>query len=363
MTPELTASHNEAKVALMRKADSAFFTTLCFSMKHEFDSSIPTACTNGLKIKFNPDFWMALNKEERVFLMLHEAMHVALMHMVRLGDRKPKRYNRAGDYVINGMLINRGFTMPRSGLHDRQYDGMSTDQVYDLLDDNDDDFDEDLQPCEGDMEVLREEIEDILVRSQIQSNIDKDRQGTIPGELEILINKLLKPTLPWDRILSRYLNAYVKNDYSFKKPNKRFFPKFILPSLHSKGLANIAIAVDASGSVSDNEFSRFTSEIGKILKTLKPEKITVLQFDWKINNIDEVTNLNGLSKIEFVGRGGTDIREVLEWNEKNKPTTLIVFTDGYFTNHETRNKNIIWVIHNNKSWEKPYGQKINYEIK
>ena len=51
---------DKAKVALMSKPDSVFFTTVCFSLKHVWDDSIPTAQTNGLEIRYNPEFFMQL---------------------------------------------------------------------------------------------------------------------------------------------------------------------------------------------------------------------------------------------------------------------------------------------------------------
>ena len=62
---------NKAKIRLMSTPDSAFFTTVCFSLKHIWDESIPTAATNGKEIRFNPDFFMSLNTDEQVFLLLH----------------------------------------------------------------------------------------------------------------------------------------------------------------------------------------------------------------------------------------------------------------------------------------------------
>ena len=75
---------NKAKIELMRRPDSVFFITVCFSLKHIWDSSIKTAATNGIDIKFNPGFFMSLTAEERLFLLLHETCHVAYQHMCRL---------------------------------------------------------------------------------------------------------------------------------------------------------------------------------------------------------------------------------------------------------------------------------------
>ena len=357
---------DKAKIALMSTPDTAFFITICFSLKHVWDEAIPTACTNGLEIRFNPKFFMDLSVEERVFLMLHETLHVAYLHMDRLQTRDPYRWNVAADYVINLQLVERGFKMPKVGLLDYQYAGMSTEQVYEKLTQEDipDDFKGDLEESPIESQELQEQVKDILVRAAIQSKAANDAPGTIPGELEVYLDRLLNPKLPWNRILQKYLHSLSKSDYTFRKPNRRFFPKHHLPSLYNDKLIDLEIAVDISGSVSDHEFQVFVSEVASIFKMMKPEKITLVQFDVEIKSIHELKNLKELLEIHFKGRGGTDIGPVIERVNANKPRLLMVFTDGGFRfNNYTSTINTIWVIHNNPTFKAPFGKVIHYSIK
>lgn len=367
---DLQLAFDKAKVRLMGKEDAVFFTTICFSLKHRWDNTVPTACTNGLEVRYNPDFFMSLSIEEQVFLLLHESMHVAYLHMERLQDRKPRKWNVAADHVINLQLIERGFQMPKGGLADGKYKGMGTEEVYKLLDDGDipqsrDFIDLESPPLEIPEEVLRREVEDILVRASIQSKMANDKPGTIPEDIQIFLNGLLNPKLPWHQILRKFFNAMTKNDYSWKRPNRRFFPEQCLPGLWSEKLMNIAIAVDASGSVSDEDFHQFVSEIHTIMKSQKPDKITLVQFDVNLRAVDEVRSTAELMKVKFTGRGGTLIDPVLKWAKENKPQALIIFTDGEFRINE-RNINpgmpIVWLIHNNKSFDPPFGKTIHYEL-
>lgn len=355
---------NKAKIALMNRADSAFFTTICFSLVHKWDPNIPTAATNGKQIRFNPQFFMTLSTEERVFLLLHESMHCAYLHMSRLQGRDMRKWNVAADYVINLQLVDRGFTMPSVGLLDRQYAGMSTEQVYDALPDCQNvQVQLDLEPAEGDEEDLQQDIQDILVRAQIQSKLSGDKPGTIPGDIEIFLRKLLDPKLPWNQILAKYLNSFAKNDYTFKKPNRRFFPKHHLPSMHSEALGEIAIAIDTSGSVTDEEFHRFVSETHSILRMMNPEQISLIQFDTDIKSVDTVRSVMELMRVKFTGRGGTYIEPVMDWAIANKPQVMLVFSDGYFNMPQSYPKNpILWMIHNNESFEAPIGKVVHYDM-
>ena len=361
---DLQRALDKAKIALMSKPDSAFFTTVCFSLKHVWDNTIPTAATNGTTIKFNPDFFMDLNVEERVFLLLHESMHVAYLHMERVMERNRAKWNVAADHVINLLLIDRGFKMPKKGSANPDYKDLSTEEVYKLLpEQKESECDLDIEPGEGDPTELRQSVEDILVRAEIQSRMQNDKAGSIPGDIQIFLNGLLKPKLPWNRILQKFLYSTAKSDYSFRKPNRRHFPEYYLPSLHSESLVDLAIAVDISGSVSDEQFKRFISEIHSIFKMMKPEKISLIQFDTRIQSIDQIHNLHELSKVKFIGRGGTEIVPVIDWVNKNKPQVFLTFTDGEFRfkNAETKVQSI-WLIHENPKFEAPFGRVIHYNI-
>jgi predicted metal-dependent peptidase len=363
---------NKAKIALMSRPDSAFFTTLAFSLIHEFSNKVSTAATNGKRIQYNPEFFMSLSHDERVFLILHEAMHCAYLHMERKGDRDHRKFNIAADHVINLQLIDRGFSMPKDGLADPQYKELSTEEVYNLLPTTPPGqgmggFGEDLQAPDDTSaeaaEALANDIQDILVRASIQSKMSNDKPGTIPGDIQIFLDRLLNPKLPWNRILQKYLQAFAKNDYSFRTPNRRFFPQFHLPRLYGENLMNIAVAVDTSGSVSDHEFNRFVTETHSILRMMKPEKITVLQFDTEIKSVSEVRNVRELMNISFTGRGGTLINPVLEWANKNKPQLLLVFSDGEFRFYDLETKvNTLWLIHDNEQFNAPFGKTIHYEV-
>ena len=354
---------NKAKIQLMGMSDSVFFTTLLFSLKHSWSEEIQTAATNGLYLKINPAFFMKQSPDQRVGLLVHECLHPALLHPLRCGTRDHKRYNIAGDHVINLMLLARGFKLPANGYADPQYEGMSTEQVYDLLPESSGEYDCDIDVDTDPSEEMITEIQDIIIRASIQSQMQHDKPGTIPGEIQIFLDSLLKPKLPWNRILQKYIQNLTKNDYSFRKPNRRFFPKYHLPSLFSEGLIDLAIAVDASGSVSDEEFKVFVSETNAILRMMKPEKITLVTFDTVIRVVDEVKNIHELSKVKFTGRGGTEIGPVLNWANTNKPKLLLVFTDGdfYFRGMESK-VDTIWLVHNNESFKASKGKVIHYTV-
>lgn len=379
----LQKAFDRAKVKLIDSPDSVFFTTVCFSLKHRWDDSIPTAMTNGLELRINPQFFLALNEDERVFLLLHEVGHVIFLHCTpRIGNRCPDKWNQAGDYVINGMLKDRGFSLPKGGLYDDKYKGLSTEQVYDLLPANPSQplpmQDVVIGPMPGNQgndsssggqppltpQEIENQITDILVRAVTQSKLAGDKPGSIPGAVEIFLDRLLNPKLPWYTLLRRFLNARIKDDYSWQKPNRRFFPDMYLPSQHSEGLGHIVFAVDTSGSVSDEDFLRFISEIAQVLRQFKPTRMTLIQFDTRIKAIDEIRSVDELMRVKFTGRGGTQIGEVLDWVEGEQPQAVLVFTDGEFRQQQRKlRSSLVWLIHDNPRFTGVIGKTIHYAMK
>jgi predicted metal-dependent peptidase len=358
---------SKAKIQLMLYPDSVFYTTLAYSLKQSFDDSIPTAATNGTVIKYNTKFFMDLNPDERIFLMLHEAMHCAYLHIIRGLNCDKHLFNIACDHVINLQLIERGFKMPKGGYADAAYTDMSAEEIYKILiqlpKPPPQDMDGDLQECDAPAELVEREMQDIVMRAALKSQMANEKPGAIPGEIQIFLNKLLAPKLPWHRILQKYLLTFAKNNYTFRKPNKRHFPKYHLPSLYSEQLIDIAIAVDISGSVTDADFLRFITETQSIMKMMKPEKITLIQFDTEIQSVTQIRNVRELMAVNFIGRGGTSITPVLEWADINKPQLLLVFTDGYFRFYDQVTKvKTLWLINDNKTFTAPFGKVIHYSM-
>lgn len=100
----------------------------------------PTACVDGKRIYFNPEFVEGLTEKQRMGLLAHEVMHPALQHLWRRGNRDPGLWRAAADYVANAILLNArdehnqpAFELPPNGLHDDRFRGMAVEQVYALL--------------------------------------------------------------------------------------------------------------------------------------------------------------------------------------------------------------------------------------
>lgn len=391
---------SKAKVKLMIKKDCAFFATLILQTPVYWITAdeVPTAATDGMNLFFNPEFFLGLDPEERIFLVLHEVMHNVYNHGIRLGFRDHSTWNEAGDYVINDDLIQRGFKMPKDGLHDVQYRGMSADEVYEDLIKNKDKGGSnaptpwpDIQappdsgagqpdpngqggsgnqpPSTGGVQApssqaVEDHNKNLLTQATQASQMSGDKAGTVPGSLERVLDNMLKPKLPWNKILAKFLFSLNKNDYSWRRPNRRFISQgIIMPSLHSEGVGRIDFAVDTSGSVSESDFNRFISEIGYVFKTFNPQEIGVMQFDSILQSNDKCCSVQDFLKIKFSGGGGTRIEPVLEVFKENTAKALIILTDGYLYHGAELDpkKPVIWCIYDNPSFVPNFGTAIHFD--
>ena len=327
------------KIQLLLKG-STFITTVAFNLKFSWTNKIPTAATDGATLLFNPDFFDALSSEERLFVYCHEIWHCCFLHMIRRGDRDPTKWNQAADHVINLMLLSQGYTMPDDGLADPIYRGKSTDEIYDLLPDppKEDNFILDLlEPGEGDGEDGKSKgdltaeakvaLEDLIIRATQSSKLMGDAPGIVPGEIEVNLQELLSPVLPWENLLARFMDEHFKTDYSWKRPNRRLLHTAYLPSLWGESITSLTVAVDTSCSVRDEQFAAFISEMNYMRECFPIEEMKVISFDTEIKNIDTLKEGDDIRNITFHGRGGTDMVDVFKHIKKNPTKVVIIFSD------------------------------------
>jgi len=328
---------------------SVFLATIAFNLKYKWEETIPTAGVDGITVFINPDFFLnQCNEAQRIFVIAHEAWHVALNHIVRRNERDPELYNEAGDYVINQLLHEAGYEMFDWVLRDQKYAGMSTHQVYELLKKEEDKKDKkpaggngpassstgnkmagDVMPCPVPDKEMDNITKTILTKAVAQSKMQSEKPGSIPGEITRELDKLLNPIMPWESILDMFLTDLAKNDYTWRRPNRRFMPEFYLPTQQSNTLGHITIAIDTSGSITKEQLREILSEISYIHEKFRPQRLTILDCDRHIHNVHEVTPDIDIRDLRFTGGGGTAFQPVIDYCEKNETQALLYFTDLY----------------------------------
>jgi len=352
--------------------NAVFLNHIMLSMVHELTDEVPTAATNGKCVKYNPAFLLSLNEKERVGLIAHECMHIALDHPTRKSDRDPMLFNIAGDFVINDFLLSSHFELPKGRLYDSKYHNMSTEQVYNLLAEDQENLEELIEEfsskgqndveysCETVSDDLSNDITNTVIQAVQQAQLS-DAEGTVPAEVMRKITELLYPKISWKQLLKNYMDSYAKDDYSFRRPNKRFMPNHYMPSLYSESINRITVAIDTSGSVSQSMLTEMLTEIQYLYDIYQPTNLDVITCDYEIHDI--FTLKDEITAEDLRGGGGTSFFPVLDHCKHNDTNILIYFTDLYaeeITPEMGYDFPILWICWSNHKPAK-VGETIYYE--
>ncbi len=92
--------------------------------------------TDAKSFYYNEQYIKSLSNEQTQFILAHEALHCALSHFARREHRIKHRWDLACDFAINPMLIKDGLKPPPESLYLREYEGMTAEEIYPLLDEN-----------------------------------------------------------------------------------------------------------------------------------------------------------------------------------------------------------------------------------
>jgi predicted metal-dependent peptidase len=325
LTPQEEAKLNirlaKAKTALV--LEHPFVGTIALNLPFIITREVPTAATNGKYVKFNPDFISTLTDEELKFLVAHECFHPMLEHNYRRGERQGRRWNMAGDYVINKLLTDEHIgKMPKQGLlNDQIYQagGGTSDGIYNLLPDQDDDdgggyggHGDPLDNCEdapGSPAEKTQQQAEMKVKVAQAAQAAK-MMGKLSANMQRLVDEVLQPKVDWRDVMQRFLVKARTDQRSFARFNRRFIAQGLyLPSVSGEVMGEVVFAVDCSGSIDQRTINQFAAEITKVKDDLVPARIHVMYFDSDISHVESYGPEDDLD-IKPHGGGGTDFAPV-----------------------------------------------------
>lgn len=102
-------------------------------LQFEPSKSMSTACTDGEKIVYSPEFLESLPFDDRVFIISHEVMHNAFDHLLRSKDKDMNAWNVATDAVINQMLQSANLPIPKGAINMPDAIDKSAEEMYNIL--------------------------------------------------------------------------------------------------------------------------------------------------------------------------------------------------------------------------------------
>lgn len=352
--------------------EQPFFGELALRLRLVERSSIPTLAVDGRNIFYNPDFIATLSDPLIKAAVAHEVFHCVFDHIGRRGDRNPRKWNIAGDYVINAQLKDSGFQLGEGWLFNAAYAGMTTDHIYSLLPEDVDGsgpgsgsgsgHGDPLDDCmDGDPDTVETDATDWKIAT-IQAASAAKAAGNLPASLARFIEELTTPKVDWRARLRRFVTERSQNDYSWMRPNRRFLGQgFYLPSLYSESMGEIVVAIDTSGSIDQATLNAFGSEVKAIVQSARPAKTTVIYCDAAINHVDVFAPTDELH-FDMHGGGGTDFCPPFAYVAEHsiRPVCFVYLTDMYGRFPSDPGYPVMWCATSNVIG--PFGETIPIEV-
>ncbi len=372
-------------VSIMHHKMWCSFGPILASGRTEVREDIPTACTDGLNKFYGESFIEKLSDPELRFVILHEATHVAYLHLDMwrgLFDENPKLANQAADYFVNISLLDAdkdaGFIrMPQiGGMLDEKYRGWSVRQIYDDLKKNGGSgsggggFDEHMwDEAHGrsaeEREKLAEEIQRLVRQGEI---VKRQRSKDGAGSQDGVFGALLEAKINWREVLRDFVSELCagKDESSWRKPNRRYLSDDVyMPTLQGVTMGELVVALDTSGSCFGSAMmTAFVSELQGVIEQVRPSRVRVLYWDTRVAG-DQVFDDGhfAVATLKPKGGGGTRADVVFDYLRDNriKPEAVIVLTDGEIGNSWGKSDwPTLWAIAGKR--KAPFGTTIRVEV-
>ena len=402
-----TRRMTEARAVLVR--DHPFFGHLSMRLRLAC-APCGTACTDGDRLIFDPDFAEKLSDGELQFVILHEVLHCVLAHCDRGKNRNSLLYNIACDIVVNSVILDMWgidtFSIAGEKVIHQAPDGTegrfyNAEEIYYML----------LQKKghtlrSGDNGMKDAGVNDAGIGGEAASGIESgipsfDRhdlwQGIcdkaqlrdnwsdririaikecgdlagMPQSIRRVVWKLAERAgLDWKQLLHDFLQ-FDQYDYTFVPPDRRYagtdfyLPAFNADDADGNGNAdNIWVCVDTSASISRKELACAMAEILDAMRQVQMNgKISF--FDSNITEPEPFEAETEIKKITPSGGGGTSFQIIFDYLKERMypelPKAILIFTDGYArwpVEQNSMDVPVLWLISEDGKDDVPWGRVV-----
>ena len=362
--------------------EEPFFAALSRKIEKKENYGIPTAGvrvnpdSGHFEMAYNPDFFEKLSDVEKAGVLKHEFYHLIFDHVT---TRKPEgvphaKWNIAADLAINSHLVGElpeQCCMPGEGPFADLPLGESAEWYLANLPEDDESEGQqgdgeggEGEPSDGDgddsggqdnnndngngpssskpgnfddhsgwdeaasseaNQMAKERLKNAIKEAAQEAAQSSKGWGSVSGEVRKEIMKRLETKVDWRKVLRYFIKTSQRANRSstIKRINRRY--AYIHPGKKVRRQAKIAIAIDQSGSVSDEMLAAFFAELNNLAKLAE---FTVVPFDTQVDESKVYIWKKGKSqKPERVLCGGTCFEAPTDWANNNNVDGLIILTD------------------------------------
>ncbi|MFI5843953.1 VWA-like domain-containing protein [Catenuloplanes sp. NPDC051500] len=317
-------------------------------------AQVPTMGVDKLwRCYVNPGFVDATPVPELAGVWIHEVSHLLRDHHGRAA-RLPAtmqadhaRVNLAQDCEINDDLADDGIPLPEAHIRPRTF-GLPNGRLFEQ-------YLPDIPPSTpcmrcgsgayggiepwdlppGGSGVGDTEAQAIRRQTAEAMRAHARGRGTLPGGWRRWAEEILEPTVDWRQVLTGAVRSAIAwasgaVDYTYRRPSRRSAAQrgVVLPRLR-RPMPGVAIVVDTSGSMSDDDLAAAMAEISGVLRQVGVggNRIAVLACDAAVATTRRIAHVE---ELELAGGGGTDMRVGIEaaMALPVPPDVVIVLTDG-----------------------------------
>ena len=360
-----------SKTKLQVRRECQFFGALMLFASIKETTKLDTAATDGRDIFFNKKFLESLTSSEQNALMLHEVLHMALLHVQRRQSRDPYIWNIAADIVVNDLIQrNTSFKLPKGAIIDNAYRDKSVEYIYEALLKDDkykakkyklsiSDIAISINSGAGDEkpkaeqeekngigignQLSEEEQEEIAsywkdklqVLKNSDSLIQNDNYGShstggLPAGMAREVENILEPEINWRNALWKYIG---RTPADFDDLDRRFLYRGLYLEALMCDAIEVSVCIDTSGSISRGLIDQFVAETKGILRSYPHVKCEFFYSDCELSGPFDINHAEQIPILH--GGGGTSFVPFFEYLEKNNNSHFgvhklsIYLTDGY----------------------------------
>ncbi len=343
-------------------------------------ATIKMASIPDLIIYYNMEWFNHLSTDHEIGALIHELLHVLFLHPYRRGAREVILWSIACDMAVHEIMQEK-YILPEGATVERIAQKLKSTipksknaEYYYFFLTEQEDFQSFLAIEEDSIfisqggnsmriqkisEQKASTVEINALKSRLeQLYSDAKSEGEAPEGLEDVVNEVYYDIrINWRVILKRFLigRGKIMTRKSYKRQSRRYEE---LPGTKRSIGVHALIAIDESGSISDNQIKGFYQELLEINK-ITGASMLVTRFDTQCTEPVELSRF--VSDQKRVKRGGTNFRPVFQLADERKIPLVIIFTDGDGEAPLDVNQNTLWVLTKNAKKPASFGYYINYE--